>query len=186
MSIVPNYSTPGLVYSIVGLSAVAPIVFIFRHYFRGLEFMQMAYYFAATMAATTFSSKLGTSLANFNYNFLTFCESGDLVCSLGFQLSFASCLVGVLIFFFIVVVFQKCCRPHIRYEPVYLMFKGFIKWVYIPIAVPATKELLTQIISLQTTTKLIEAAAILGFLAIFPFFQLIAYKCIQEEETPIW
>jgi hypothetical protein len=115
MSIVPIYSTPGVAFSIVGLVGVAPICFIFRHFFRGLEFMQMAYYFAATMAVSTFSANLGTSLANFNYNFLTFCESGDLVCSLGFQLSFASCLVGALIFFFVVVMLQKCCRPHLRY-----------------------------------------------------------------------
>jgi hypothetical protein len=115
MAILPSYDAAGLVLSILSLSFVVPILFIFRHYFRGLDFLQMTYFFATAMGATSFAAKLGTSVVNFGYNFLSFCSDQDFVCSQGFQLSFGAVLAGVIIFFFLVVVFQKCCRPDIRF-----------------------------------------------------------------------
>lgn len=186
MTILPDYNTTGVVFSIVGLSAVVPVLFLFRHYFRGLDFVQVSYFFAATMLPSAFSNTLGTSLVNFDYNFLLFCSSGDLVCSLGFQLSFGVAVAGALLFLLLVVSIVKCSKPHVKFEPLYLFLKGFFKWVYVPLAVYSTKALVETLDGTMDSTKLITSAAILGTLALFPFFQLIGYKCIQEEDTPIW
>lgn len=48
-SVMPDYDTPGRVYSIVSLSLVVPVMFLFRQYFRGLDFMQMSYIFGLAM-----------------------------------------------------------------------------------------------------------------------------------------
>jgi hypothetical protein len=117
MTVVPDHETPGLVYSIIGLSLVVPICFMFRQYFRGLDFLQMAYLFSGLMAfsSSTFSTNLSVSVVNFNHNFLTFCSAGDVVCTQGFQLSFTVCSAGLLFLLFIVVSFEKCRRPELRY-----------------------------------------------------------------------
>ncbi len=72
-SVVPNYSIPGTVYSIVPLSLVVPVMFMFRQYFRSLDFMQMSYLFGLAMYSASFSTHLTISFAGFNYNFLSFC-----------------------------------------------------------------------------------------------------------------
>lgn len=107
-SVIANYSTPGSVYSIISLSLVVPIMFMFRHYFRSLDFMQMSYLFGLTMYATSFSSNLTITFTSFSYNFYSFCSAGDVVCTLGFQLSFGSVLIGFLLLIAIFIGFQRC------------------------------------------------------------------------------
>lgn len=98
-------SSLGLGYSIVGLALVVPVCFAFRHYLRFLDHLQIFYLFYLGLASTTtiFSSYLGDSCALFPRNFYIFCVSGDLVCTIGFPLSFTSCLVAFLIFLRLVV-----------------------------------------------------------------------------------
>lgn len=113
MAVVVEYNTAAIVLSIFALS-VSPIVLLFfRHYYRGLDFLQMCYLFAILMANTTFSSRLTTAMLDFNKNLLTFCTTGDFVCNNGFRLSFGACLLGVLALTFFFVMLQKCCNKSI-------------------------------------------------------------------------
>jgi hypothetical protein len=106
-SVIPNYSVPGTVYSIISISLVVPIMFMFRHYFRSLDFMQMSYLFGLVMYSSSFSSNLTISFTGFGYNFFP-CTTGDIVCTLGFQLSFGSALIGFLLLIAIFVGLQRC------------------------------------------------------------------------------
>ncbi len=142
--------------------------------------MQMAYYFALAMNASAFSASLNTARVGFDLNFLTFCNSGDFVCSNGFALSFGVVLAGVMVLIFIFVTIQKLCGKPIEFEPTFLTLKGFIKWIYVPLLVPATTVLIVQInLSTITLSDLLQPAIVVGVLALFPFFQLIGYKAIQ-------
>ena len=122
-------------------------------------------------------------MVSFDKNILTFCTTGDYVCSNGFALSVGAILSGLLLITFIFVSIQKCCGKAIEYEPVFITFKGFIKWIYVPLVYTSTKALLSLIslttVSLSLTT-LLPPAIVLGFLALFPFFQLIAKKASQK------
>lgn len=145
-SVIPNYDTPGKVYSIVSLSLVVPVMFFFRQYFRGLDFMQMSYIFGLAMYTTSFSTHLGISFADFNYNFLTFCTNGDIVCTLGFQLSFGCVLVGLILLFAIFIGLHRCGgNKKLEFESVYLAFKGFFKWIYLPYAYYSSYYLATAV-----------------------------------------
>ena len=114
-SVVPNYSTPGTVFSIISLSLVVPVMFMFRQYFRSLDFMQMSYLFGLAMYSTSFSTNLTASFTNFGKNFLSFCTKGDLVCTLGFQLSFASVLIVVLLLMAIFVALHRCGKKDLEF-----------------------------------------------------------------------
>jgi hypothetical protein len=152
----------------------------------------MSYIFALAMYSTSFSANLAISFTNFNLNFLTFCTSGDIVCTLGFQLSFGVVLIGLLLLIAIFVGIQRCCgRPNLEMEPTYTAFKGFFKWIYLPYTYYSAFYLASALDKSinqnnTNTTNIIEAAVIGGFCLLFPILQLIAYKCIQTEETPIW
>lgn len=131
--------------SIVAL-AIAPLSYIIlKKYYRSLCFLQLSYYYAVAYLTTTnfFSKYLGYSCVDFQANLLTFCESTDLVCSLGFPLSFAGVFAAFLFVVFIFTAIQKCCGKDIRFEPVYSFFKGFITWFYVPIVAKASSVLIT-------------------------------------------
>ena len=116
MTVISDYSSPAIVFSIIGLAVAAILPIFFRQYFRGLEFLQMSYYFALAMNASAFSASLNTARVGFsNLNFLTFCTSGDFVCSNGFALSFGVVLSGVMVLVFIFVAIQKLCGKAIEY-----------------------------------------------------------------------
>jgi hypothetical protein len=178
MAVLPSYQTAGIVYSIVCLTLVVPILFFFRHYYRGLDFLQMAYYFGAVMATASFSTNLSTSVVAFNFNFFSFCTTGDFVCTVGFQLSFGAVLVGLIFLFLFSTLFMKCCGKNPSFDSVFGSIKGFIKWIYVPLAVNSTQVVVAKIID-SDTANLILPAVILGVLFLFPIIQLIHQKCIQ-------
>jgi len=139
MGFLPYYNSPAIIMSIVSLTAVVPVLCIFRQYFRGLDFLQLSYFLATAIINTSFSSYLYTSIAGFNKSFLTFCTYPDLACMLGFQISFGIVIVGLMFLFFLVATIQKCSKPQLTYEPVYLSLKGFLRWIYVPLAVISSK-----------------------------------------------
>lgn len=115
-NVVPSYSVASSIYSIASLSLVVPVLFIFRQYFRSLDFMQMSYIFALAMYPSAFSANLSTSFVNFNYNFLSFCSGNDLVCTLGFPLSFGIVVGGFLLLIAFFIGLQKCCgKPKVEF-----------------------------------------------------------------------
>lgn len=113
MAVVVEYESAAQILSIAALSVTPVILLFFRHYYRGLDFLQMCYLFAILMANSTFSSNLTTAVLAFNQNFFTFCTNGDYVCTNGFTLSFGACLIGVLVVTFFFVLLQKCCNKSI-------------------------------------------------------------------------
>ena len=125
----------GIGYSITGLALALPVCFIFRTYFRFLDHLQLFYLFYLGLGNSLimFSKYLSDSWVLFDQNFFVFCNEGDLLCTIGFPLSFTSCLMVFLIALKIIVLFEKCRKQQIRYEPVYSFFKGFWRWTYVPL-----------------------------------------------------
>ena len=176
----------GLGYSIVGIALVAPICFGFRQYFRFLDHLQIFYLLFLGLASSSkiFSGQLDESWVLFPRNFYIFCNSGDFVCSVGFPLSFMSCLLVFLVIVRIIVAIETCRNSQIRFEPVYTFFKGFFRWSYLPLTY---YSLYFMIKSIQgTKDSLISSIVVLAFCLLFPVIQLIAYKCIQKEDEDIW
>ena len=110
-AIITDYTTAALVFSILSLALIVPVLITYRHYFRSLDFLQMSFIFAASMYKKAFSSKLYVSMMNFNHNLFTFCTTGDMVCTLGFQLSFGVILLGIILLARIFLSIKKCCGP---------------------------------------------------------------------------
>ena len=185
MTFLTEYSTPAHVLSIVAL-ALAPFSYIIlKKYYRSLFFLQLSYFYGVAYLTTTnfFSTYLDYACIDFQANLLTFCDSTDIVCSLGFPLSFAGVLAAFLFVVFIFTAIQKCCGKDIRFEPVFTFFKGFIIWFYAPIVANAGAVLITQLNNDANGTAMVSkefltAAILVGLMAIYPFIQLIGYKII--------
>ena len=139
------------------------------------------------MASKAFSSHLTTAMQQMHRTFYTDCTSGDFVCSNGFLLSVSTVLAAFVVVTFIFVLLQKCCKKDIEYEPVFNTFKGFVKWVYLPLVYAATVDILEKLnMSELKTMDLILPGIILIVAVLLPIVQLIGYKCIQVEKDPIW
>ena len=95
----------GMGYSIGAIALVVPICFGLRHYLRFLDHLQIFYLFYLGQASTStiFSTHLDESWVLFPRNFYIFCQSGDLICMVGFPLSFTSCLIVFLLLMRIIV-----------------------------------------------------------------------------------
>lgn len=97
----------GLAFSIVGLILVVPSVFLFKQYNRFLDHCQMVLLFWMSLAPTysVFASHLDESWSKFIPNFLTFCKPGEIVCELGFALSWTICVLGAILLLLLIVTF---------------------------------------------------------------------------------
>ena len=174
------YSSIGLAFSIVGLALLIPYVFLFKQHLRYFDHLQLTvlYWLVLARSQNTFASHLEDSWAKFIPNFLKFCTEGDLVCTVGFALSFTICLIGALIILWLIVTIEKCRKPNLKYQPVYSSFKGFFKWTFIALATFSLTYLVNDI-KQGTNNNLIASIVILAFTVVFPFIQLIYYKVIQ-------
>ena len=101
--------------SIAALAITPIVLFFFKHFYRALDYLQMCYLFAISMAPLSFSSQLYTAMLEFNKTFFNSCTTGDFVCSNGFRLSFGLVVIGVIAVSFLFVAFQKCCNKSIEY-----------------------------------------------------------------------
>ena len=90
---------------------------------RFLDHLQIFYLLFLGLASSTsiFSGYLDESWVLFPRNFYIFCTTGDLVCTVGFPLSFTSCLIGFLLIVKIIVAIEQCRKKELRFEPVYLL-----------------------------------------------------------------
>lgn len=183
----PVHSQVGLAFSIVGLVLVVPPTFLFKQYFRYFDHLQLALLYWMVLAPTydTFAAHLTDSWTYFIPNFLKFCTVGDLVCQLGFALSFTICLLGVIFLLWLIVTIEKCRKPDLRFEPVYSVFKGFFRWTYIALAYYSLTYLITDIKN-GTRENLIPSIVVLAWTAVFPIIQLVFYKVVQTENDEIW
>jgi len=67
------------------------------------------------MNTKSFSGYLTTATVDFNKNILTFCTTGDFVCTNGFRLSLSAILFGLLFVTFLFVQFRKCCGKEVEF-----------------------------------------------------------------------
>lgn len=115
------------------------------------------------------------------------CDPGEVVCELGFQMSFATCVIGLVVLLFIFHKFEACKKDSIKFEPIYGFFKGFFRFFYLMVAVIATQYLVNAI---NSNTKgfmdIVKPGTFLGIELLFPIFQLLGYKCLQNEGDDIW
>ena len=125
----------GLVFPIIGIALVIPILFVFKQYFRFHDHMQFLYLFYIAFASSSmiFSTYTEIAWAAIPENFYIFCVTGDLVCTLGFQLSYTSCLVVAILLALIITKIVACKKPEAVFEPVYRFMKGLIRWTYVPL-----------------------------------------------------
>ncbi len=65
------------------------------------------------------------------------------------------------------------------------MFKGFLKWTYVPLCYYSGYYLITDI-KAGTRDNFIPSVVIAGWCFVFPIIQLVYYKVIQEEKDNIW
>ncbi len=69
----------------------------------------------------------------------------------------------------------------------YSTFKGFIKWIYFPLIYSSTAYVLILAnLPEVVISDLLPPAVVLGILIVFPFCQLIGYKCIETEKVYVW
>lgn len=71
--IVPAHNVIGIVFSVYGLVLVWPVVFVFKQYFRVLDYMQFMFVWGLVILDGTweFSDHLGVSCWNFFPSFFT-------------------------------------------------------------------------------------------------------------------
>lgn len=177
----------GLAFSIVGLTLVVPAAFLFKCYLPFFDHIQLVFLYAMVLApmSETFGSHLDESWGKFVPNFLRFCTEGDLVCSLGFALSFTICLLGVIFLLWFIVTLEKCRKPDLKFEPVYSVFKGLFRWTYIPLVYYSLSYLVLDL-NASSTTNLVASIVILAWTVLFPVVQLIGYKLTQQEKDNIF
>lgn len=175
-------------YSIVAIAFTVPIVFVFRQYFRLLDYVQLVYLFSVAFPADDIFSKylsLGFGQFSSNLSLLSsLCTSGSFICVTGFQLSYCACVAGSILLLGFIVMLVKCKKSGVGFEPVYRFMKGLIRWGYFPLSYYSTLYL---IYSLQgEADDLIPSVVVLAVCVLFPILQLIGYKCIQTAEDKIW
>lgn len=171
--------------SITGLVIVMPFCFAFRHYFRFLDHIQLFYAFSIYfgLGINIFSNSLSNSWIGFSYNIYFICTPGGFVCTAGFPLSFASCLVLFLIAMRIIVAIQTWRKKEIRFQPVYTFFKGLSRFFYAPLCYYSIYFLILSFKGLSDSLlpSIVVAAACIGF----PIAQLVGYKLIQTQKDNI-
>ena len=171
----------GWVYAIAGIVFMIPIVFFFKQYFRFLDHAQFLFLFYVSILSSgsaIFSKYLFLSWADISANIYVFCSSGDLVCALGFQLSFTSCFVAFILLVGLIVIIVKCKKPEAKYEPIYRFLKGLFRWTYVPLVYYSLYYLITSITNSQN--YLVESIVIFAVCTLFPICQLIGYKILQK------
>ena len=170
----------GMAFGICGLTFVVLFAFIFKQYFRFHDHVQMTYcyYLVLRPTITSFGSHLSYSWALFIPNYLTSCNSGDMVCHAGFGLSFTICLIGAILILLLLVSMAKFRRPELKFEPIYCVMKGLFRWTYFPLA-GISHFYLISALNTGDSTNLISSAVIVGYTIVFPIGQLIVYKIIQ-------
>jgi len=134
-SFIPQQDTLGIAFSIAGLAFICFSTYYRRTYSRVLEVAQMSFLFAAILAPTTalFSNKLGYSWLSFMPSFLNYCKTGDFSCRYGYLLSPSICWAGVALLSLIIIKIIARCKPSVKFEPFYNLFKGLFRWTFGPL-----------------------------------------------------
>jgi hypothetical protein len=98
---------------------------------------------------------------------------GTLVCSLPFAISFLVILVGFLVLMRLITIPEKVREKGINFPRVYRMFKGLIKWFYLPLMYQSISDLIKNGFA-------IPDIVVIAILIIFPIVQVILYKFFDD------
>lgn len=172
----------GIVFSGVAIALAVFECFVRKVHSRALDYIQWGYILSLVYSTNVipFSPQLyiGSSLLQLNGDALSnfYCPMGDYVCSRPFALSFLAILVGFLIIVRLITIPEKVREKGLIFPRIYRLFKGLIKWFYLPLMYLAIATLIGN-----TSSTLIPAIVVLAVLIVFPIVQLILYKFFDQE-----
>ncbi len=129
----------GIVYSAIGITLSVVQCFFFKIHSRTLDYLQWAYLMAVAQAVllTPFADQLEVASGQIQLssdaitNF--YAPMGSYVSLESFALSFLVILVGFLVLMRFITIPEKVQEKGIIYSRVYRLFKGLIKWFYLPL-----------------------------------------------------
>jgi hypothetical protein len=178
----------GLAFSIIGLTLVVPILFLFKQYFRFLDHVQLVYLYAITLAPNTapFARHLHDSWTLFFPNFfVNECSAGQMLCVVGYAISFTVCIVALTVIIFGAVAIQKFRENPFHAQPAYDLLKGLYKWTYLALTYYSLNYFISDFKNSQDFN--LAPATIIGIWTIaFPIIQLLTSKVHQKDETYKW
>lgn len=181
---IPGQAIVGTVLSATSLALSVPHYFVMKSHLRILDFLQMIFLFSAlysTSVYTTFANSLSDSWLKFMPNFYTsICEPTGFACNVGYSLSAGTVLLGIILLALFITGVEKCRKPDkIKFMPVFTLFKGFVRWVYISLVSVSAVYIISYLFGLFTNmlSNFIAPIVVLAICLIFPIAQLIAAKC---------
>lgn len=187
---IPYQNYVGTAISATALALSIPHYFIFKSHLRILDFLQLIFLFSTMYTVplfSTFSQNLSDSWLKFMPNFYSsLCDATGFTCNVGYSLSAGTVLLGIILLALFITGIEKCRKPDkIKFMPVFTLFKGFVRWVYISLVAVSTAYIYMYLTGLITGmfSNFIAPIIVGGICLIFPFAQLIAAKCSETPET---
>jgi hypothetical protein len=134
--LMPGSYEVGITVSAVSLALAIPHYFVFNTHLRILDFLQLVFQFSIISTLyQTFANMLSVSWLQFIPNFYSsFCDADGFMCNVGYALCFGTVLIGVIILALLITGIEKCRKPGIRFMPVFTLFKGLVRWIYISLS----------------------------------------------------
>jgi hypothetical protein len=121
----------------MGSLALSPFTsFFMRSYSQSLVIVQLVYIFGSNYASGTslFAGNLGQSWLGFIPSILAYCpQYSTYECNNANLLTALLLWVGLLILIWIIVKVVSIKRPSTSFKSVYNFYKGFFRWVLIPL-----------------------------------------------------
>jgi hypothetical protein len=96
------------------------------------------------------------------------------VCVTAFAVSFMVILVGTLVLLRLITIPERVREKGFTFPRVYRFLKGLLRWFWLPLIFMAIFSLFSQ------STTNIASVVVLAVLGVFPFVQLILYKCYDQ------
>ena len=120
-----------------GSLALSPLISYFnRNLSHSLFIVQMVYLFNNVYATNTtlFANRLGLSWLSFIPSFLTYCgDTPSYDCKNANLLTAIIGWIALIILLAIIVRIIRIKKPNATFKPVYNFFKGFFRWIIIPL-----------------------------------------------------
>lgn len=103
-----------------------------------------------------------------------YCAMNTYVCVTAFAVSFMVILVGTLVLLRLITIPERVREKGFTFPRVYRFLKGLLRWFWLPLIFMAIFSLFSQ------STTNIASVVVLAVLGVFPFVQLILYKCYDQ------
>ena len=103
-----------------------------------------------------------------------YCAMNTYVCVTAFAVSFMVILVGTLVLLRLITIPERVREKGFTFPRVYRFSKGLLRWFWLPLIFMAIFSLFCQ------STTNIASVVVLAVLGVFPFVQLILYKCYDQ------